>query len=38
MSNDRVDNLVQQLHEGLQKTLEAYQSTDQDLQKGFSQK
>jgi hypothetical protein len=34
----RIADGAKQLHEGLQKTVESYQATDQDLQKGFSQK
>lgn len=33
----RIAEASQQLHEGLKKTLESYQSTEQDLQQGFSQ-
>ncbi len=34
----RIAEASEQLHEGLKKTLESYQTTEQDLQTGFSQK
>ncbi|EDY60794.1 MULTISPECIES: type VII secretion target [Streptomyces] len=34
----RIADASKTLHEGLQKTVEMYQTTDQELQKGFSQK
>ncbi|MFJ9178760.1 WXG100 family type VII secretion target [Streptomyces sp. NPDC102360] len=33
----RIADAAKTLHEGLQKTLDAYLTTDQDIQKGFSQ-
>ncbi|MCX4829784.1 hypothetical protein OG785_09985 [Streptomyces sp. NBC_00006] len=33
----RIADSAKTLHEGLQKTLDAYLTTDQDIQKGFSQ-
>lgn len=34
----RIADASKELHEGLKKTLESYESTERDLQQGFSQK